>query len=88
MINKEELLKYIDESLADLTDEQWYNEYLYKAGDNLHWVPKDKAKVTDILNNWWGYESLILQLENLKKRVLKEDFSYSWKKREYDKGED
>ena len=34
MINKEEFLKYIDESLADLKDEQWYNEYLYKAGDN------------------------------------------------------
>ena len=86
MINKEELLKYIDESLADLTDEQWYNEYLYKAGDNPHWVPKDKGHLP--LDSWYGYESLIMQLENLKKRVLKEDFSYSWKKREYDKGED
>lgn len=40
------------------------------------------------MDNWWGYEFLILQLEKLKKRVLKEDFSYSCTKREYDKGED
>ena len=88
MINKEEFLKYIDESLADLKDEQWYNEYLYKAGDNPYWVSKDKAKITDVMDNWWGYKFLILQLEKLKKRVLKEDFNYSCTKREYDKGED
>ena len=88
MINKEELLKYIDESLADLTDEQEYNEHLYKKGRNPKWTPKDKAMVLNVLYNWWGYESLILQLENLKKRICKEDFSYSWKKREYKKEED
>ena len=81
MMNKEELLKYIDESLADLKDEQWYNEYLYKAGDNPYWVPEGKAKVTDIMDNWWGYESLIMQLENIKKRIINEQFDYSWNKR-------
>jgi len=86
MINKKELLKYIDESLADLIDEQWYNEYLYKAGDNPNWVPKDKGHLP--LDSWYGYESMILQLETIKKRIINEDFNYSWKKREYDKGED
>ena len=83
-MDKEKLLKYIDESLADLIDEQWYNEYLYKAGDNPNWIPKDKGHLP--LDSWHGYESMILQLETIKKRIINEDFNYSWKKRK--KGED
>lgn len=80
-MNKEDILKYIDESLADLKDEQWYNEYLYKAGDNPYWVSEDKAKLTDIMDNWWGYEALIMHLEEIKKRIINEQFDYSWQKR-------
>ena len=85
-MNKEELLKYIDESLADLKDEQEYNEYLYNQGRNSSWISKDKGHLP--LDSWYGYESLILQLETIKKRIIKEDFIYSWKKREYKKEED
>jgi len=80
MMNKEDVLKYIDEALADLQDEQEYNENLSKK-EHTNWVSKDKAKLTDIMDNWWGYEVLILQLETIKKRIINEQFDYSWNKR-------
>lgn len=84
-MDKDKLLNYIDKAIANLEDEQDYNEYSYKKGKNPHWVPEENATCTDVMDNWWGYEALILQLEQIKKRIINEDFNYSWTKRE--KGE-
>ena len=42
-MNKEELLNYLTESIADLVDERDYNEETYKNGKGRsYWETKDK----------------------------------------------
>lgn len=83
-MNKEELINYLTESIADLTDERDYNEIAYKNGKGRsYWETKDENPGS-MMNGWWDYTYIINVLENLKKRVIKEDFNYSWKKRNYE----
>jgi soluble cytochrome b562 len=73
-MDKEKLLKWIDESINSLEKEQKHNEVEHKNGDFPHWKSKAESGLHDILDNWWGYQSLIFQLDNIKKLINKGNF--------------
>ena len=65
---------YLDKSIKDLEKEQAYNEQLHKDGENPRWVPENKSNIFQMLENWWGYEVLINQLDNIKKLIKRGEF--------------
>jgi len=73
-MEKQKILEWIDKSIKGLEKEQLYNENSYKNGTFPTWIPKEKSGLHQVLNNWWGYESLILQLDNIKKLINRGDF--------------
>lgn len=74
MFSLKKLKDYLDKSIKDLEKEQAYNEQLYKDGENPGWVPENKSILPQVLNNWWGYEVLICQLDNIKKLIRRGEF--------------
>lgn len=74
MFSLKKLKDYLDKSIKDLTKEQAYNEQLYKDGENPGWVPENKSNLFQMLENWWGYEVLISQLDNIKKLIRRGEF--------------
>lgn len=73
-MNKENFLKWIDESINKLEKEQEHNEIEHKSGNFHHWKSKEKSGLHEIMDNWWGYQTLIFQLDNIKKLINKGNF--------------
>lgn len=73
-MNKQKILEWIDKSIKGLEEEQLYNENSHENGTFPTWIPKEKSGLHQVINNWWGYESLILQLDNIKKLINSGDF--------------
>lgn len=73
-MNKQKILEWIDEFISGLEKELEYNENSYKNGTFPTWIPKEKSGLHQVLNNWWGYASLILQLDYIKKLINRGDF--------------
>ncbi len=73
-MDKQKILEWIEKSISDLEEEQAYNENSHKNGTYPTWIPKEKSGLHQVLSNWWGYESLIIQLDNIKKLINRHDF--------------
>lgn len=73
-MKKEKILKWIENSVQSLADERDYNEISYKDGENPEWISKENGNLFQPMTNYWGYMSLIWQLENIKKLINEGEF--------------
>lgn len=74
-MNKDKILEWIDNSIKSLKDEQGYNENSHKEGTFSNWQSKDEGSFSAVMDNWWGYQVLIWQLENIKKQIDDGEFN-------------
>lgn len=74
MFSLKKLKDYLDKSIKSLEKEQKYNEELHKDGENPNWTPENKSTLSQVMDNWWGYETMILQLDNIKKLLMRGEF--------------
>lgn len=73
-VNKDKILKWLDESIKRLKDEQEFNENSHKNGTHPNWISKDEGGLSQPMDNWWGYQSLIFTLQNITKRINEGEF--------------
>jgi soluble cytochrome b562 len=74
-MDKEKLLIWIEKSISDLEAERDHNEDEYKKGKFPHWKHKDYGYgLGEVMDSYWGYQSLIFQLDNIKKLINKGNF--------------
>lgn len=73
-MKKEKILTWIQDSIKSLEKERDYNENSHKEGTFRNWQSKDEGSFSAVMDNWWGYQVLIWQLENIKKQIDNGDF--------------
>ena len=73
-MKKEKILEWIANSISNLNAECDRNETEYHEGNNPGWVSKENGSLFDTIESWWGYQSLISQLKNIKKLIDKGEF--------------
>ena len=73
-MKKEKILEWIEKSIQELTNECDYNEKLYKEGQNKEWISKDNGDMFQPMYNYWGYMSLVFQLNHIKKLINNGEF--------------
>ena len=73
-MNKDKILEWIEKSIQELTNECDYNEKLYKEGKNKEWISKDNGDMFQPMCNYYGYMSLVFQLNNIKKLINSGEF--------------
>lgn len=73
-MKKEKILTWIQESIKSLENERDYNEDEYKKGENVVWTAKDEGNMFEPMCNYWGYQSLIWQLQNIERLINKGEF--------------
>lgn len=69
-MNKQKILEWLDKGISEVKKEQTYNENSHKNGTFPTWVSKEKGGLHQVMNNWYGYESIILQLDNIKNLLI------------------
>ena len=73
-MKKEKILEWIEKSVNELTAERDDNEAEFKNGNNPEWISEKNGNMFQPMNNYWGYNALIWQLEHIKKLINNGEF--------------